>query len=90
MPSAYQHTLQFDNDYKDQCRRLHYLVSRQRELCALSKNMLAIVSKGKPSPFYFFIRIMMTIIRFQARKWAFMNAKISFLEDIGIVLRSSK
>lgn len=46
MPSTYQLTLQFNNDYKDQCRRMHYLVARQKELCTLSKNMLAVVSKG--------------------------------------------
>ena len=46
MPAAYQMTLKFNNDYKDQCHKLQYLVARQRELCTLSKNMLAIVSRG--------------------------------------------
>ncbi|KFD56589.1 hypothetical protein M514_02693 [Trichuris suis] len=45
-PTAYQFTLQFSTDYKDKCRQMHYLVARQRELCQISQNMLAIVSKG--------------------------------------------
>ncbi|KRY68164.1 Protein Wnt-4 [Trichinella pseudospiralis] len=45
-PSAYQFTLKFNSDYKDKCRQMHYLVARQRELCQLSKNLLAIVSQG--------------------------------------------
>uniref|UniRef100_A0A5S6QEQ8 Protein Wnt n=1 Tax=Trichuris muris TaxID=70415 RepID=A0A5S6QEQ8_TRIMR len=45
-PTAYQFTLQFSTDYKDKCRKMHYLVARQRELCQISQNMLAIVSKG--------------------------------------------
>ncbi|CDW53527.1 protein Wnt 4 [Trichuris trichiura] len=45
-PTAYQFTLQFSEDYKDKCRQMHYLVARQRELCQISQNMLAIVSKG--------------------------------------------
>uniref|UniRef100_A0A914XGT7 Protein Wnt n=1 Tax=Plectus sambesii TaxID=2011161 RepID=A0A914XGT7_9BILA len=46
MPSTYQLTLNFDNDYKEQCNQMHYLVDRQRQLCTLSKNMLSVVSKG--------------------------------------------
>ncbi len=46
MPSAYQLT-NFKTDYKNECHSMKYLVARQRELCSLSKNMLAVVSKGK-------------------------------------------
>lgn len=47
MPSTYQLTLNFDNnDYKEQCNKMHYLVDRQRQLCSLSKNMLSVVSEG--------------------------------------------
>uniref|UniRef100_A0A915K0P0 Protein Wnt n=1 Tax=Romanomermis culicivorax TaxID=13658 RepID=A0A915K0P0_ROMCU len=46
MPSAYQMTLRLDEDYKDQCRKMSYLVARQRELCTLSKNLLMVVSQG--------------------------------------------
>jgi len=52
MPSASQITIHQEGaDYKDHCRKMQYLVARQRELCTLSKNLLQIVSKGEMKPF---------------------------------------
>ena len=42
-PSVYQSTLELTpTSYKDHCKRLYYLVEKQRELCGLSQNVLAV------------------------------------------------
>lgn len=47
MPSTYQNTLELKpTTYKHYCRKLYYLVERQRELCGLSYNILQTVSRG--------------------------------------------
>ena len=43
-PSVYQSTLELTpTSYKDHCKRLYYLVEKQRELCGLSQNVLAVI-----------------------------------------------
>lgn len=47
MPSAYQSTLELKpTNYKQHCNTLHYLVTRQKELCGLSENVLKTVGAG--------------------------------------------
>ena len=42
-PSVYQSTLEMTpTSYKDHCKRLFYLVEKQRELCGLSQNVLTV------------------------------------------------
>ena len=42
-PSVYQSTLELTpTSYKDHCKRLYYLVEKQRELCGLSQNVLTV------------------------------------------------
>lgn len=42
-PSVYQSTLELTpTSYKDHCKRLYYLVEKQRELCGLSQNVLSV------------------------------------------------
>ncbi|XP_046458173.1 protein Wnt-4-like [Daphnia pulex] len=46
-PSVYQSTLELTpTSYKDHCKRLYYLVEKQRELCGLSQNVLSTISLG--------------------------------------------
>jgi len=46
-PSVYQSTLEMTpTSYKDHCKRLFYLVEKQRELCGLSQNVLTTISLG--------------------------------------------
>lgn len=54
-PSVYQSTLELTpTSYKDHCKRLYYLVEKQRELCGLSQNVLSVIL------FYKFIRQSLT------------------------------
>ncbi|RWS13652.1 Protein Wnt-2b-A-like protein [Dinothrombium tinctorium] len=47
MPTTYQSTLELKpTNYKTYCKKLHYLVERQRELCGLNYNILQTISKG--------------------------------------------
>ena len=47
-PSVYQSTLELTpTSYKDHCKRLYYLVEKQRELCGLSQNVLAVSTDNK-------------------------------------------
>ena len=58
-PSVYQSTLELTpTSYKDHCKRLYYLVEKQRELCGLSQNVLSVI---------IFLQIMLTYIDRQKR-----------------------
>ncbi|XP_022246203.1 protein Wnt-2b-A-like [Limulus polyphemus] len=47
MPTTYQSTLELKpTTYKNYCKKLHYLVDKQQELCGLSYNVLMIVGHG--------------------------------------------
>lgn len=47
MPSAYQSSLELKpTTYKNHCKKLEYLVEKQKEMCTLNYNVLHIVSRG--------------------------------------------
>lgn len=55
-PSVYQSTLELTpTSYKDHCKRLYYLVEKQRELCGLSQNVLSV--RLYTNLFYFCINL---------------------------------
>lgn len=50
-PSVFQSTLELTpTSYKDHCKRLYYLVEKQRELCGLSQNILSVCKWSIFSP----------------------------------------
>ncbi|GBL79802.1 hypothetical protein AVEN_28878-1 [Araneus ventricosus] len=47
MPAAYQTSLELKpTTYQTYCRKLNYLVERQRELCGMNPNILQTVGRG--------------------------------------------
>ncbi|PRD29235.1 UNVERIFIED_CONTAM: wnt2b-a [Trichonephila clavipes] len=47
MPAAYQTSLELKpTTYQTYCRKLQYLVERQRELCGMNPNILQTVGRG--------------------------------------------